>query len=124
MHQSHDLRPILDWPACQRTVQSAAYNKLQLDLVCWPTGRPLPTLAQNCPLSAREKTSDRPRFSCRSYGELTYQRFVASKRFSIDQYIAVSIGGQASLRPCLDKTTKTFAQKDECMHEVLNEVYL
>ena len=77
-----------------------AYNKLQLDLAsllaCWSTA--LAPLAQNCPLPAREKTSDRPRFSCRSYGELTYQRFVASKRFSIDQYIAVSIGGQASLK--------------------------
>ena len=24
----------------------------------------------------------------------------------------------------MDESTKTFAQKDECMHEVLNEVYL
>ena len=27
-------------------------------------------------------------------------------------------------RPCLDECIKTFSQKDECMHEVLNEVYL
>ena len=26
--------------------------------------------------------------------------------------------------PCLDDVTKTFVLKDECMHEVLNEVYL
>ena len=26
--------------------------------------------------------------------------------------------------PCLDECIKTFSQKDECMHEVLNEVYL
>jgi len=28
------------------------------------------------------------------------------------------------LGPCLDDSTKFFAQKDECMHELLNEVYL
>ena len=32
--------------------------------------------------------------------------------------------GGAEARPCLDDSTKIFAQKDECMHEILNEVYL
>ena len=31
---------------------------------------------------------------------------------------------RSKARPCLDDSTKTFALKDECMHEVLNEVYL